>query len=177
MAAKSLSGINHTRNQGAHYGMLLPFLRSLVGTTTQTCIIWPFSAAPDGYGRIRFGNRRMTAHRAMCILAHGEPPTSKYESAHSCGHGHLGCVNPNHLSWKTRKENDMDKDMHGTRLCGDRHPSSALTETDVEEIRELAKTRRMTQRAIAKRFGITQGHVSNIKRRLRRAPYQIAEVS
>jgi hypothetical protein len=54
------------------------------------------------------------AHRLMCQLAHGDPPTPDHIAAHSCGRGHEGCVNPNHLSWKTYSENELDKRVHGT---------------------------------------------------------------
>lgn len=50
----------------------------------------------------------------MCQKAHGDPPSPKHDAAHSCGRGHEGCVNPNHLSWKTKKQNQADRITHGT---------------------------------------------------------------
>ncbi|MCZ0964602.1 hypothetical protein, partial [Paracoccus benzoatiresistens] len=72
------------------------------------CLIWPFAAGDRKRGVLTYGGKVMSAPKAMCLAAHGEPPTAKHESAHSCGKGHLGCVHPGHLSWKTRKENRAD---------------------------------------------------------------------
>lgn len=63
---------------------------------------------------VRFNFRRMVASRAMCILAHGLPPSPKHMAIHSCGNGHLSCVNPKHLRWGTGKDNIQDAIRHRT---------------------------------------------------------------
>jgi hypothetical protein len=117
----------------------LAFLEGLLGTEIQDCIVWPYSRYSNGYGHIgsrTMGvHRDMTAHRTMCKMAHGLPPAPEYTAAHSCGKGHLGCVNPNHLSWKTATANAWDKDMHGTMLRGEKIVGSKLTADDVRVIR------------------------------------------
>lgn len=77
------------------------------------CLIFPFYRARNGYGVVYDGDKRTGAHRFICKLAHGEPEDEKLEAAHSCGNGHLGCVNPRHLRWKTRSENIKESADHG----------------------------------------------------------------
>src|SRR5579859_6085572 len=78
------------------------------------CLIWPFGRIPFGYGTVRFNGtgEHMSAHRYMCILAHGDPPAEGLHAAHDCGNGHLGCVHPKHISWKTVQENIDDRVRH-----------------------------------------------------------------
>lgn len=74
------------------------------------CLIWPFGGNSTGYGLVTFRGQNQTyAHRAMCILVNGEPPTPNHQAAHSCGRGTDGCVSPHHLSWKTPSENQFDR--------------------------------------------------------------------
>lgn len=73
------------------------------------CLVWPFRRDVQGYGRLLFRRQMQIASRVVCILVHGEPPIANLEAAHSCGNGSGGCVNPSHLSWKTRQENEADK--------------------------------------------------------------------
>lgn len=96
------------------------------------------------------------ANRIMCILAHGEPPTPKHIAAHSEGCGHLGCVNRNHLSWKTQEENEADKKRHGTARCG-RGNRTNLTPADVDEMRAAKGI--ITAAVIGKKFGLTRAGV------------------
>jgi len=95
----------------------LQFLNSLFDHQGEECVTWPFSRTPQGYGQTFFCAEVMGAHRVMCILKHGEPPTPDHQAAHSCGKGRDGCVNPKHLRWATPKENIADKfGPHGWRL-------------------------------------------------------------
>lgn len=74
------------------------------------CRAWPLAKDPQGYGR--FGGKHV--HRRVCEEANGPAPTPKHEAAHSCGGGHLACCTKRHLSWKTPKENQADRIIHGT---------------------------------------------------------------
>ena len=125
------------------------------------CILWPYNKNSAGYGMV-YGK---LAHRIVCEIAHGPAPTSKHEGAHLCGNGHSGCINPDHLSWKTRKENEDDKLAHGTRLNGDRHPQAKLTEDQAREI--LSLKGKVPKTKIAAKFGISYGAVRDIHKRRR----------
>jgi hypothetical protein len=86
----------------------------------------------------------------MCELAYGPPP-DKYVAAHSCNNGHLGCVNPNHLSWKTKSEDMKDRLKTGQIF-------NKLSIYDVEKIR--ASTNKVPE--IANQFNVSQSTVYRI---------------
>lgn len=126
------------------------------------CLTWPFSKSLDGYPIIRNYNGKSTtsASRLVCEITHGPPPTPNYDAAHECGKGHEACINPKHLSWKTRKENCADRIIHGTHPAGEKHPQAKLTNEDVEEIRMLKG--QMSQRDIAEIYDISRQVISDI---------------
>lgn len=126
--------------------------------TSDSCLLWPFPRGKKGYGFLFYEGRSKEVHRVVCRLAHGEPPTPLHETAHSCGNGHLGCINPRHLRWSTHSDNIADKTRHGTETVGEKHGMAKLTADDVAEVRALAGT--MTQKAIARRFGVSQSAIA-----------------
>ncbi len=73
---------------------------------------------------------------------------------------------PGNLEWGTSKQNNMDRNTHGTMPIGERHPHSKFTESDVREIRDLYEKDGLTQKEIAKRFGVTTGATYSITKRL-----------
>jgi len=126
------------------------------------CLIWPFARRSGTYGRVRAGSdRREYAHRRMCELVNGPPPTPLHETAHSCGRGYDGCVTPEHLRWDTKAGNAADRALHGTENRGERNGQAKLTTAQVRAIR--ASEGREPQWAIAKRFGICRQTVSDIR--------------
>lgn len=145
------------------FGEAQSFFENVVLTCkTDQCLDWPFSKSSHGYGQIRIGGKLRDVHRLVCERIHGEPPSPKYEAAHSCGRGHVGCVNPNHLSWKTPVENNADKLIHGTHNRGQKNPGSKLSERAVMEIRSLKG--KVSQRELARRFGVTRQTICDIGR-------------
>lgn len=126
------------------------------------CLMWPFAKSGMGYGQIKQNGRSADVHRLVCEHINGAPPTPKHEAAHSCGKGHLGCVSPRHLSWKTHAENHADRLRHGTSGRGEDHSQTNLTWADVAKIRAMTGLR--LQREIAAEFGVTPSTVGNILR-------------
>lgn len=124
------------------------------------CLAWPFSDNGHGYGQFNFHGRKMPASRAMCIAAHGAPPTPSHQAAHSCGKGSHGCTNPKHLRWATAAENNADKVKHGTLRSGEASPNARLTAAQVKEIRDTTGN----HADIALRFGVSRSNVSMILR-------------
>jgi len=126
------------------------------------CLIWPFSRYASGYGCFysRRDNKTTNASRVMCVRAHGAPPSSEHQAAHSCGNGHLGCTNPKHLRWATTKENSDDMIAHGNSPRGRRHGMSKLTESDVIAIRGLAIETSANE--LSKEFGVCASHIRAI---------------
>lgn len=119
------------------------------------CLKWPFSIDENyGRGRIGYNGKIYWAHRLMCILAHGNPPTPKHQTAHSCGNGHKRCINPRHLSWKTNSQNQSDRRKHGTQK-GAKGNRAKLSIEQIAEIRSLRGIE--TQFSLAARFGVKRG--------------------
>lgn len=135
-------------------GKAIAFLRSLVGHVGDECVIWPFAKNHKGYGLLGHEGKTHKANRVMCELAHGKPPTPEHQAAHSCGNGHLSCINPNHLGWKTNYANQMDRAEHGTMPKHGR-PARILTPEQIAEVRALKGT--VAQYDLAKRFGVKPG--------------------
>lgn len=140
------------------------WLRSNLNHASNECLKWPFGGRTNGYGTVTFEGENDSAHRVMCRLKNGDPPTQFHEAAHSCGKGHEGCVNPNHLSWKTSKENNADKVLHGTSNRGERMGSSKLDRNQVAEIRASYVPRTMSYSKLAAKYGVSVGAIGDIVR-------------
>lgn len=145
-------------------GEPLAWLIANVDHTGDECLIWPFSRTRQGYSQIvpQEGVEDHSAHRVMCRLKHGDPPTPEHFAAHDCGNGHLGCVHPEHLYWATPQQNTMDRYRHGTMLFGAEAPAAKLTTAQVREIRSLKGIEK--QRDIAARMGVSKSLVGAIQR-------------
>lgn len=150
-------GDPHHRKRAAN-GECLEWLHAHARYAGGDCLKWPF-AVLRGRGYVDFNGHMTTAGRAMCILAHGEPPSGAYEAAHSCGKGHEGCVNPRHLSWKTSADNHADKLVHGTDNRGAKHPCAVISESDAERI----IVRGEPVAALAKELGIGKSMIHAIR--------------
>lgn len=114
------------------------WLRDRADHKGDECLLWPFARHTDGSAAIGSSYSRQAA-RLMCMIAHGEPSQDGLQAAHSCGKGHLGCVNPKHLRWATPKQNTNDQRLHGTMPLGERRPTARLTELQVRGIKVLSK--------------------------------------
>lgn len=141
-------------------GKTIQWLRDHVGYSADYCLIWPFCRNPNGYGQFGYLGEPHYAHRYMCELAHGAPPSPDHEAAHSCGNGHGGCCNPKHLSWKTRSENLLDCRQHGTQARSFHGSRGRLTDEQVQQIRDLKGKK--TQAEIAGIFGVSEPTVRDI---------------
>jgi hypothetical protein len=128
------------------------------------CLIWPYARNPvSGQAVIRINNKTRITSRVVLEETQGPPPTPRHEAAHSCGKGHLGCVNPAHLVWKTHIENLADRVAHGTINRGARNWSTKLTENDVRQIRLLLE-KGESERQVGRRFGVSDGAINAIRR-------------
>ena len=152
--------VNHT-NGSTPYGAAQSFYEARVlGCTTDDCLIWPYSRQGGGYGSICRHGKWRTVASLVCEDLYGQPPTPQHEAAHSCGNGHLGCVNPRHLRWATHSENLADRVEHGTANRGERHGNAKITRHDVRAIRMMAGKR--SQREIAEALGTTRNIVQRV---------------
>ena len=143
------------------YERRLNFFHSVVLTCVDDeCLIWPFDRNSKGYGRITIDGKRVLVSREVCRRVSGNPVSESMHAAHSCGNGSGGCVNPKHLSWKTRSQNEADKIIHGTSNRGERCGRSVLTEDDVKKIFSL-------KGRVSSQFGVHQATISKIWKKQR----------
>jgi hypothetical protein len=157
-----MAGKPGTPNARRDKGRGAEFLRANVAYAGDDCLTWILKGRDGkGYGQVAYGGKLRLAHRVMCILAHGEPPTPEHHAAHSCGKGHEACVNPRHLSWKTASENQADTVTHGTckKKGGTRQK---LTDEQVAEIRAWRGIR--TQKALGELYCVRPETIGQIQR-------------
>ncbi len=133
----------------------LKFVMDHVGYRGRECVIWPFTCCTPGYGIFMAHKKMHLAHRYMCHLIHGNPPTSEHHAAHACGNRR--CVNPGHLSWKTQSENQLDRREHGTT----KKTATKLTRQQANQIWQLRGQE--TSVVTAAKYGITESNVRQIQ--------------
>jgi hypothetical protein len=121
------------------------------------CIEWPFALSDNGYGRVFYKTRTRVSSQLMCELAHGSMPAPKMQAAHSCGN--RKCMNPNHLRWLTRSENEIEKRNHGTSLLGEGNHTAKLNNKSALQVYHAHGS----VREIAEKFQVSRTTVSEIK--------------
>lgn len=122
------------------------------------CLEWP-KGRSRGYGQVCTGHCKVEkAHRVMCEIVHGAPPAPGLEAAHSCHN--KGCVNPDHLSWETRPDNQNQSVKVGRYYRDGRN--GRLNREKAAQIRALKDE--LSQDKIAAQFGVTHSTVAKIHR-------------
>ena len=123
------------------------------------CIEWiaAVKSSKDPYGVFnRDGKNTILAHRMAWILAYGELPKGSVVR-HLCDNPR--CVNVDHLAVGSHADNVMDKVSKGRGNDGMKHGMHKLNDGQVREIRALE----MNQYEIAKRYGVSQSVISEIR--------------
>lgn len=143
-------------------GKAIAFLREHVTYAGEGCLIWPFFRDYEGYGRLGYDGLPMVkAHRWMCEAINGPAPAPEYYASHLCGNGHLGCVHPEHLAWKTHAGNTEDFIKSGRRTPRKgRHPRK-LTPEQVQIILNPPADKTLVQ--VAAECGVTYRHAKKIR--------------
>ena len=136
------------------------FAAKVAPINSSGCALWLGSHTVEGYGQFHFNARLIRAHRVAWFFSRGSIPGALCV-LHKCDV--RSCVNIDHLFLGTRPDNTRDMDAKGRRvsLHGDRHGSSILS---ADQVRAITADNRVQQR-IADDYGISQAHVSEIKRR------------
>lgn len=139
-------------------GKSFRWLMEHVNHQGDSCLIWPFGADRRvNRGQLGHNGKQYWAHRLMCEMAHGAPPTQRHQATHNCGKGHYRCVNPRHLEWKTNGQNQLDRAVNGNALRNPHGPGGALT--DEQKAGILALKGKMPQTRVAAKFGVSLGCV------------------
>lgn len=134
------------------------------------CWDWQGSKTHDGYGRLTFHGIGFLAHQLAFALASGDA-TRGLKTLHTCDRP--SCVRNDeagiyvvggrelprfgHLARGTDLDNTTDKwaKGRGVALIGEAHGMAKLTDEQVLEIRRIYSTRGATQKALAKRYGVS----------------------
>jgi hypothetical protein len=117
----------------------------------------------NGYLKVRLSingkriNRKI--HRLVCLAFHGQPSPEKPLVRHLDGNKHNN--SPDNLCWGSHQENEHDAVLNGEKASGERNGFSKLTEIKVKEIKAMLSNG-VSQRKIAKQYGISQRNVSLI---------------
>lgn len=154
---------NKARNSGtlAQYPLLGP---SDVFETrikkTESCWLWTGTKNGYGYGIFLLpGEVQIRAHRYAYEHFIGPIPDGKI-IMHTCDNP--PCVNPAHLRVGTKAENNADTGIKRRHHYGLDHWNGRLTDQQVVEIRASSES----QRALARKYGVSPSHISRIQLRL-----------
>lgn len=123
------------------------------------CWEWTGFTNLGGYGRLRWGAKKVLAHRAAWKLEHGKDASSML--LHSCDNPK--CVNTDHLREGTHKDNANDKCRRNRQAKGSATGRAKLHETDVQQIKEMIALKTMKQTEIARMFGVGRSAIVRIK--------------
>lgn len=117
------------------------------------CWEWKGFKLPSGYGRKMYQSEEKYAHRVAYIITFGEIPQG-FCVCHKCDNP--SCCNPNHLFLGTAADNARDRSEKGRTAPG------KLNQEQADQIREMYKSGKYTQSAIAKMYSVTFQTIFNI---------------
>jgi len=134
------------------------------------CWNWTGDRSQKGYGRITVGsralgtNKTVWVHRLAAEIWKGFVPNPTVYICHHCDNP--SCFNPEHLFTGTSLDNNRDCKAKGRspKAMGILNGASKLDDGKVIEIRKTKETSGLSDREIAKAFGVSQTLVSRILR-------------
>lgn len=132
---------------------------------------WLLITKRKRYGNLRLNRTWVSAHKASYLLFNG-PVEDGLQIRHTCHN--VKCVNPEHLTLGTCKQNMEDKVKAGRQPRGEKHGNAKLTQAQVDEIRRLwslndfGKTRPKPYNysVLGKMFGVSDFVIMRIIKRL-----------
>lgn len=130
------------------------------------CWMWTGGINTNGYGCFWMRGTTRNAHRIAWILKHGRLALG-IEVLHQCSN--LGCVKHLFLGSAADIGRRLSKANHWSArrperiLKGEELPTAKLTDKKVREIRFLLRSGDMSQRSIAKGYGVTHKVIWQVK--------------
>ena len=123
------------------------------------CWLWTASKDRHGYGTFQLNGKPRKAHRLSWVLSNGPVPDG-FCVCHSCDV--RLCVNPSHLWAGSNKANTVDMVAKGRNvtLRGEEASWSKLTN---EEVVAIKSTVGVSQRKMARQYGVCQTMISKIR--------------
>ena len=130
---------------------------------TDYCWIWQGTTDKDGYGK--FSSDWLRAHRFSWELHNNKKIPKGMFVLHSCDNP--PCVNPEHLSLGTHKDNMRDAKRKGRKyvkdFIGSDNNNAKLKEKQVKKIKNMIKNK-IKDAEIAKEYNVTPGCIATIRR-------------
>lgn len=128
-------------------------------STSDECWLWIGGSFEYGRGSFWFRNKTYKAPRIAYFLSTGIDPGDKMV-CHTCDTP--ACCNPKHLYAGYEKDNSKDRVEHGQQARGEKQGLSKLTVEDVKIIRRLYAEGNISQRDLARQFGVSQYPITQI---------------
>lgn len=142
----------HIRERLLRPGEALPFFLATYLTPAAHDPGWPtdredyaWITTPE-YGKINI-------HVYACLLAHGPKPYPDWHTAHSCVKNRT-CFFADHVRWASPADNENDKIEQGTKIYGELHPKSRLTDEAVAYSRVEHAAGRASISDLARQFDV-----------------------
>ncbi len=127
------------------------------------CMNWLGSINSHGYGNTWYNGKVVGSHIVAYILAYGKIPKDKWV-LHKCDNKR--CVNKDHLFLGSRQDNinDMINKYGSEKISnyGEKNGNSKLTEKDIDEIRNIYVTDKMSMDKIAENYNVSKTNISDI---------------
>ena len=132
-------------------------------STENNCWSWLGSRVSLGYGHKKWNGHIELTHRISWIIAYGSIP-DELLVLHSCDNP--SCVRPDHLFLGTNQDNIDDKVAKGRQAHnkGETHGNARLTDLQVAVFRQRYAMGGISQRKLAKEYGIHQPQIGAIVR-------------
>lgn len=111
----------------------------------------------SGYRMIKFNGKAEGAHRLAYMAWVGAIPEG-HVVRHNCDN--RMCVNPDHLTLGSHKENSRDMVTRGRSCRGEKHWNAVLSDEDVEDIRTEYAKGVLTQDMLAEAYGVSRAAIT-----------------
>lgn len=128
---------------------------------SDNCWIWDGATYSNGYGVFRVGKHLIPAHRVSYRLYKGQLE-DKLVVMHSCDN--VKCVNPQHLSLGTHKDNAADMKAKKRHRFGENHHNHKHSDEKILAIKKEYFQGNMSTVKLEKKYGIDSGYISKILR-------------
>lgn len=131
---------------------------------TETCWIWIGNKRPNGYGTIQEGGKgssTLSAHRLSYKIHKGDIPEGLV-IMHSCDNP--SCVNPDHLSVGTYKENTADMIAKGRKLTvAPLGTSNGKAKLNDELVRYIRQNLHKSHASLARELNLSTNCIRGVK--------------
>jgi hypothetical protein len=144
--------------------MAVRFWRFVEKKSLDECWEWIGPKRPNGYGQISRETRAegsMASHRFSWELANGKSIPDGMVVMHKCDNP--SCVNPNHLSIGTYRDNMIDMMQKGRKktvsIKGEENARSIINEEVVREIRSSS----LSHAELGRKFGVSPNCIRGVR--------------